>query len=105
MPPIISSRMIIGPVGTPNFNLKTEEGLKEAITTACILGYAMIGVLSLVCVNNFRLAEAPNWYKATERRTRDKVLLGFWYFGALFLWPLVLPPWLEEPPIQYRFEG
>lgn len=95
MPPTLSSRMMMGPVGTPHFDPNTsQEELQDSIIVACVLGYAMIGVLFLVCINNFRLAALPAWYKATERRTRDKALLGFWYFAAIFLWPSVLPPWL-----------
>lgn len=94
MAQIVHSRMIpIGPLLPPCVDQRSRGYLEAGIITACAFGYIMLGVVAYFCINRGRLAGLPNWYTNTDRMAKDKLLLGLWYFGVFFLWPLVLPLW------------
>lgn len=63
------------------------------VVIICI-AYTVFGLVTFALVSKCRLVSLPDWYKTSDRGSKEKILVGLWFPGIFVFWPFILPPWL-----------
>ncbi|GJD01329.1 hypothetical protein ColKHC_10154 [Colletotrichum higginsianum] len=84
----------VGVSGTAHSSLQVD--VKTIITVCLSIGYAIFGVVAYAFANKCRLFALPEWYRASVRGLKEKVLVALWFPAVFFLWPLVFLAYLAS---------
>ncbi|TIC91162.1 hypothetical protein CH35J_011396 [Colletotrichum higginsianum] len=84
----------VGVSGTAHSSLQVD--VKTIITVCLSIGYAIFGVVAYAFANKCRLFALPEWYRASVRGLKEKVLVTLWFPAVFLLWPLVFLAYLAS---------
>ncbi|KAK6211478.1 hypothetical protein QIS74_10742 [Colletotrichum tabaci] len=84
----------VGVSGTANSSLQVD--VKTIITVCLSIGYAIFGVVAYASANKCRLFALPEWYRASVRGLKEKVLVTLWFPAVFLLWPFVFSAYLAS---------